>query len=35
VGDVTVTGETVTVTIPMAPDAKKFARARVEIPFTP
>lgn len=34
-GDVTVTGETVTVTISMAPDAKKFARVKAEIPFTP
>jgi autotransporter-associated beta strand protein len=34
-GAVTVTGEDVTVAIPMAPDAKKFARLKAEIPFTP
>jgi hypothetical protein len=32
---VTVAGETVTVTIPMAPDATKFARLKAAIPFTP
>ena len=34
-GAVTVAGESVTVTIPMAPDAKKFARVKADIPFTP
>jgi hypothetical protein len=33
-GAVTVAGESVTVTIPMAPDAKKFARVKADIPFT-
>lgn len=32
---VAVSGETVTVTIPMAPDASKFARVKADIPFTP
>jgi autotransporter-associated beta strand protein len=32
---VTVAGENVTVTIPMAPDAKKFTRVKADIPFTP
>jgi hypothetical protein len=32
---VTVVGETASVTILMAPDAKKFARLNVVIPFTP
>lgn len=32
---VAVSGETVTVTIPMAPDASKFARIKADIPFTP
>jgi autotransporter-associated beta strand protein len=32
---VNVAGETVTVTIPMGTDAKKFARVNAEIPFTP
>jgi hypothetical protein len=32
---VTVSGETVTVTIPMAPDLRKFARVMTDIPFTP
>jgi hypothetical protein len=35
VGQVTVSGENVTVAIPMAPDAKKFARLKADIPFTP
>jgi fibronectin-binding autotransporter adhesin len=34
-GDVTVSGETVTVTIPMAPDARKFVRVSAAIPFNP
>jgi autotransporter-associated beta strand protein len=32
---VAVAGETVTVTVPMGTDAKKFARVKTEIPFTP
>jgi len=32
---VTVAGENITVTIPMAPDAKKFARIKADIPFVP
>lgn len=34
-GAVTVAGETVTVTIPMAPDSRKFTRLNANIPFTP
>jgi autotransporter-associated beta strand protein len=34
-GAVTVAGESVTVTIPMAPDAKKFTRLHADIPFIP